>query len=246
MGIQDRDSRAIEDLRRYGGSLVESVPTGQTEGMVTRGLAGRRRHQRSRRMVLVLATVGILAISNVGLAAVSDGASPGDFLYPLDRGYEWASDRFGPTDRTDERLAESEVLNNRGDIAQAISLLQEELGHPSSDPQLLVAAIKELQGQVDNGNQGQGLGPNLDPSSPAITAPGQVKDEMTEPSSPSDTAPGQVEDEVTPPSSPSDTAPGQIRDDAPGTDPPGQNKDARKTPGAETDSPRKNNGNNGS
>lgn len=227
MGIQERDSRAIEDLRRYGASLVESISTGETEGMVTRGLAGRRRHQKSRRMVLVLATVGVLAISNVGLAAVSDGASPGDFLYPLDRGYEWASDRFGPTDRTDERLAESEVLNNRGDIAQAIRFLLEELGHPPSDAHLLVAAIKELQSQFENGNQG--LGPNLDPSSPAITAPGQVEDEVTDPSSPSDTAPGRVEDELTQPSSPSDTAPGRTGD-VPATDPPGQNKNAKKTP----------------
>lgn len=246
MGIQDRDSRGIEDLRRYGASLVESVPAGRTEGMVTRGLAGRRRYQRSRRMVLVLATLGVLAISNVGLAAVSDGASPGDFLYPIDRGYEWASDRFGPADRTDERLAEAEVLNNRGDTGEAIQFLQEELGNRPSDVGLLVAAIKELQSQFENGNQGQALTPNLDPSSPAQTAPGQVKDEVTEPASPSDTAPGQVDDEVTEPSSPSDTAPGRTGSDAPRTVPPGLNKNAQKTLGAAAEPPGKNNGNNGS
>jgi hypothetical protein len=230
---QGHESQAIEDLRSYGRSLVGTLTPGATEAMVGRAIAARYRRRRPRALVLALAILGLLAISNVGLAAVSDAAVPGDLLYPFDRGYEWAGDLFGARDRTLERLAESEVLSLRGETQDAIDLLRDELAVGSSNQQLLVAAIQELQAQADNANQGQGNPSDSGPATPAITAPGQIPGSPSDtapgqiPGSPSDTAPGQV------PGSPSDDAPGQTKDaeakDNPSDDAPGQNKDATTT-----------------
>jgi hypothetical protein len=225
---QGHDSRAIEDLRSYGRSLAGSLTPGETEAMVGRAIAARYKRRRPRALVVALAILGLLAISNVGLAAASDAAVPGDLLYPFDRGYEWARDLFGTRDRTLERLAESEVLSLRGETGVAIDLLREELAVGSSDQQLLVAAIRELVAQA--GGDGQpspsDTAPGQIPGSPSDDAPGQVEGGDDQPS-PSDTAPGQV------PGSPSDDAPGQNKDtetkDNPSDDAPGQHKDATTT-----------------
>ena len=242
MGRPDHENRAIEDLRRYGRSLVDTVSTGRTEGVVSRALTARQRRHRPRGLVLAIATLGFLAISNVGLAAVSNAAAPGDLLYSLDRGYERASDvvggwLFGVGDRTQERLAESEELNVRGETEEAIAFLLEELAIQSSDETQLAAAIEKLESQ---GNQGQGS--ENGPATPAATAPGQVDEGNEEnPSSPSDTAPGKGQDDET--GSPSDDAPGQNKDKDkegnPSDDAPGQNKDNTTT----TSSPENGNGN---
>jgi hypothetical protein len=212
---RDNESRAIEDLRDYGRSLVEGVPVGQTEMAVVRILASRHRRHRPRRLVLALATAGLLAVSNVALAAVSDAAAPGDFLYPVDRGYEWASDLFGNTDRTIERLAESETLSQRGDIDHAIAFLRE-LATESSNEALL-AAIQKLEalGDPGQGNQndpGQGNQNDPGPATPATTAPGQVKDAGS--TTPAVTAPGRIQGDDAD-DSPSDAAPGQNKETTP-------------------------------
>jgi hypothetical protein len=249
MGIrQDHEKQAIEDLRNYGRSLVGTVSIGRTEAVVGRALiAGRRRH-RPRGLVLAFATLGLLAISNAGLAAVSDAAAPGDLLYPLDRGYERATDLFGGWlfgvgDRTQERLAESETLNLRGDTEEAIALLRDELTLESSDAELLVAAIDQLESQS---SQGPGSQNDPGPATPAQTAPGQVNDEgngQNQPN-PSDTAPGNGQDDEVG-GSPSDDAPGQNKDkeskDNPSDDAPGQTQDPTTTSVA----PGTGNGNNG-
>ena len=204
---RDNESRAIEDLRDYGRSLVEGVPAGQTEMALARILASHRSH-RPRRLVLMLATAGLLAVSNVGLAAVSDAAAPGDFLYPVDRGYEWASDLFGDTDRTIERLEESETLSQRGDIDHAIAFLRQLATESSNES--LEAAIQKLEAR---GEQGQGNQNDPGPVTPATTAPGQVKDPGSgdTPPNPSVTAPGRIQGEDAD-DSPSDTAPGRNND----------------------------------
>ena len=205
---KDDESRAIEDLRDYGRSLVEGVPVGQTEMAVGRVLASRHKSHRPRRLVLILATTGVLAVSNVALAAASDSAAPGDLLYPIDRGYEWARDLFGHTDRTNERLAESETLSQRGHVDDAIAFLRE-LATESSNEALL-AAIQKLEA---SGSQGQGNQNDPGPASPATTAPGQVKGAGSgePPASPSATAPGQLEGDDAD-ASPSDTAPGRNKE----------------------------------
>jgi hypothetical protein len=245
---QDDENQAIEDLRSYGRSLVDTVSTGRTDAVVGWALTARRRRHRPRGLVVALATLGLLVISNVALAAVSDEAAPGDLLYPLDRGYERAGDLvggwlFGVGDRTRERLAESEVLNVRGDAEEAIAFLREELAIESSNEALLVAAIEKLEAQ---GNQGQGSQTDPGPATPAQTAPGQVNDEGNgnDPLNPSVTAPGNGQGDDTG-DSPSDDAPGQNKDkdkeDNPSDDAPGQNKDTTTT----TAAPGNGNGNNG-
>jgi hypothetical protein len=240
MGIrQDHENQAIEDLRSYGRSLVGTVSTGRTEAVVGRALDSRHRPKRPRSLVLALATLGLLAISNIGLAAVSDAAAPGDLLYPLDRGYERAGDLlggwlFGVGDRTQERLAESETLNLRGDTDEAIALLRDELTDESSDAALLADAIDKLESQ---GNQGLGNQDNPGPASPSQTAPGQVNDEgngQGQPN-PSDTAPGNGQDDEVG-GSPSDDAPGQNKDNDSKNNPsdvaPGQTQDPTTTSAA--------------
>ena len=259
MGIrQDHENQAIKELRSYGRSLVDTVPSGRTEAVVGRALTvGQRRH-RPRRLVVALAVLGLLTISNVSMAAVSDSAAPGDLLYPFDRGYERVGDLlggwlFGVGDRTVERIAESEVLNGRGDTEEAIQLLEDELAADSSDEALLVAAIDKLEKQGNQclGNQGQGQ--PADPGSPSQTAPGQVDDEGNgeQPDNPSVTAPGNGQGSENG-GSPSDTAPGQNKDkdskDNPSVTAPGQNKDTTTTvttPGNGTGNGNGNGSNNG-
>ena len=237
---QDHENQAIHELRSYGRSLVHAVSSGRTEAVVGRALtAGQRRRPRS--LVVAVATLGLLAISNVGMAAVSDSAAPGDLLYLFDRGYERAGDLFGGWifgvgDRTEERLAESEVLNLRGETQEAIELLEDELAVASSDEALLVAAIEELEKQGNQGQNNQGLGQPGDsgPATPAQTAPGQVNDEGNgeDPANPSVTAPGNGQGSESG-GSPSDDAPGQNKDndakDNPSVTAPGQNKDTSTT-----------------
>ena len=245
---QDHENQAIHELRSYGRSLVDTVPSGRTEAVVGRALTTGQRRRRPRSLFVAVATLGLLAISNVGMAAVSDSAAPGDLLYLFDRGYERAGDLFGGWifgvgDRTEERLAESEVLNLRGETQEAIELLQDELADASSDEALLVAAIEELEKQ---GNQGLGQPGDSGPATPAQTAPGQVNDEGNgeDPANPSVTAPGNGQGSESG-GSPSDTAPGQNKDndakDNPSVTAPGQNKDTTTT----VTSPGNGNGNGG-
>lgn len=233
----DRESKAIDDLRRYARHLADSVSPGRTEVLVARMLSARGGRQRSRRLILVLATAVILAVSNVGLATVADPAVPGDFLYPFDRGYEWARDLFGASDRTPERLQESAELNQRGETGRAIEFLQELLSASPWDRAQLVKAIEALENQAARANEGTPASP---PSTPAVTAPGQVDDEGNGqgPADPSVTAPGRTEGDVVV-DSPSDTAPGQNKEASAKKNPPdtsvGQGKSSEQRNGGQAD-----------
>ena len=208
----DRPGPAIEDLRRYGRSLADSVSPSQADAAITRALAASGRGRRSGRLFLALAIVGLLAVSNVGLAVVSNNAAPGDFLYPFDRGYEWARDLFGTRSRATERLSESQVLDQRGHTEDAVQFLRDELTPDSPDRSLLIKGIAAIEHRAD---RAQGAPPDPLPATTSPTAPGLIDDE-----------PGQ------PPENPSVTAPGQIREDAPRSSPsddaPGQNKAVEK------------------
>ena len=205
----DRPGPAIEDLRRYGRSLADSVPPSQADAIITRALAARTRGRRSRRLFLALAIVGLLAVSNVGLAVVSDNAAPGDFLYPFDRGYEWAGDLFGPRSRAKERLLESQVLDQRGHSEDAVQFLRDELTPDSPDRSLLIKGIVEIERRADNG---RGTPPDPLPSTTSPTAPGLIDDEEGQVhENPSVTAPGQNK-EVEKKLKASDSVPGKKKD----------------------------------
>jgi len=216
-------SKAVDDLQKYGNALSATVSQQQAENIANGLLEKRRlsvvpdhlpvkpriRHMK-RRVALAFMTLGLFALANVSLAAVSDRAAPGDFLYAIDRGYEWLGDIVGPTDRISERLVEANQLNERGETTAAVDLLLDTLVEGSSDDALLIATIQSINEASD---QGQGSGTD----SPSSTAPGQTGDVPrgnangnSGPVSPSETAPGQIED-----GSPSDNAPGQSRDPAP-------------------------------
>jgi len=222
----DRNDKAVDDLRSYGQALVRSVPSDQARAAAGRAMFSRNRHlvvgRRRRRLVVALGALGLLTVSNVGLAAVANTASPGEFLYSFDRGYEWVADLVGAKDHTGERLAEAQVLNARGETAQAIALLRESLNAEKSDHALLASAIQTLEFGRQNQIDQTGV------ESPSLTAPGQIAAD-DDPPTPSDTAPGRPDSlpsqsDNAPPvdpagtqdpgedSSPSETAPGQNRD----------------------------------
>lgn len=223
---EDRPSPATEDLRRYANSLADSVPPSQAEAVITRALAASRRGRRPARLFLVLAIVGLLAVSNVGLAVVSDDAAPGDFLYLFDRGYEWASDLFGTKSRAAERLLESQVLDRRGRTEDAVQFLRDELTPDSPDRSLLIKGIVDIERRAD---RAQGAPPDPLPSTTSPTAPGLLDPEQGRPHE-----------------NPSVTAPGQLRDDGSGTSPsedaPGQNKEVLKKPKPSDSVPRSDRG----
>jgi hypothetical protein len=272
-----RESKAIEELRTYGHALAESVPSQKAEITANRlvakrhlslvpegGTVQRRGQSRYRRLAAAFMALGLLAISNVSLAAIANSASPGDFLYPIDRGYEWLGDLVGPTDRISERLAEANQLSERGETVAAVELLLQTVEEGSSNDALLVATIERLEeGSGQGSGQGQGPGQGSGSESPSATAPGQtdngqnsdgqnidgqspnetgIANSSSDPASPSVTAPGQSEQ----PGQSGDTAPGQVdkEDQNPSVTAPGQNRaTTTTTPSASTTAPSNGNGN---
>jgi hypothetical protein len=235
------DNRPFDDLRSLGQHLREHVPPVISDQVAAAALRSRRRSGRRRSWIVVLAAAALLAISNVALARATDASVPGDFLYPVDRAYEWLGDRFGETNRLPERVDEALVLAAKGETDLAASLVNEIVRHADhpefgsvvgqlveaaqsgshQDLEAAIAAVKAKATVIAESNRGGAA----DPASPAVTAPGQVE------GSPSDTAPGQVEGSPsdTAPGqgggNPSDTAPGQVDDpptDSPSATAPGQ------------------------
>jgi hypothetical protein len=160
----ERDSEAIEQLRRYANHLRGQVDEQAAFIAARRAMSARIRRDPRRRWVVGLAVAGLMGLSSVGLAAVADGAVPGDFLYPLDRGFEWLSDVVGTEDHTDERISEAEALAARGAPGAALEHLSESLGNlvgldPASGIDVNAAldqARLAVAGQTDNQSQVQG------------------------------------------------------------------------------------------
>ncbi|MEX2625155.1 MAG: DUF5667 domain-containing protein [Acidimicrobiia bacterium] len=128
-----QSSDATDALRSYGEWLQSRVSPDDALLAATRALGGHRPLTR-RRWVVAVAVAGLLVISNVGLAAASDSAVPGDALYGLKRAYEQVGDLLGVESHASERLREAEVLLARGhnDAAlQAVEEALEELNIPS-------------------------------------------------------------------------------------------------------------------
>lgn len=151
MSDGNRPSQAIEDLRRLAEDLIGEVSSVEARRVAFRAISAARRPSGSRLWVIGLATIGLLVISNVALAAIANSAAPGDLLYSLDRGYEWLSDRFGADDHSDERIEEAEELISEGEPALAVLLLTEALASLGSD-EALQAAIVAAQAANSAGN----------------------------------------------------------------------------------------------
>ncbi|HSJ27078.1 MAG TPA: hypothetical protein VLB67_02640 [Acidimicrobiia bacterium] len=126
----------FDDLRRYADELASEVSPFTAERAVHRALSTPSR--RPRRVVVAVITTGLLGISNVALATIADPAVPGDPLYGVDRAYERVVDLAGlGSPRVSERLQETGVLVERGNLGEALALVQETLGKilDSDDPE---------------------------------------------------------------------------------------------------------------
>lgn len=120
----------IDQLRRYGESLAGSVPAARSRLAALRAVGADPEPVRRAPRVAV-AAVGFFAIANVAAAAISDGAAPGDLLYPLDRAYEKVGQVLGIDDHAEERLTEADVLVRRADLGGALDLVAEVTPEPA-------------------------------------------------------------------------------------------------------------------
>jgi hypothetical protein len=122
--------RYLDDLRAYGRTLIETADREQAAAAAHRAVQQHPLPGAFRRRVLaVAASVATFITGNVGLAMAADSAVPGDTLYGIDRAYEHVSDFFGfGGDRVDERLAEVEVLIERGNNVDALERVLVQLG----------------------------------------------------------------------------------------------------------------------
>ncbi|MDH3308464.1 MAG: DUF5667 domain-containing protein [Acidimicrobiia bacterium] len=142
----------FEQLREYASSLVDSVDEATTRFAVSEALRDTTSAvlPLRRRIATVGMVVGTFLSANVGLAAASQGAVPGDFLYPVDRAYERLTSVVGlGGDHAVERLQEAVELSRRGDIGLALETAQagiENLDSFLEDPGL--AESSEAMGQI--------------------------------------------------------------------------------------------------
>jgi hypothetical protein len=136
--------RAIEELRAYAAGLRAAAECEPDLQMPLGFFSGVQRHPRKSwwlRPRLAVATA-IFMVLNVGLAAASDSAVPGDVLYPLDLGYEAVAGLIGvDLGGEDERLSESFVLIARGDAGGAVRTASAAVGSADSES---VAVLDDL------------------------------------------------------------------------------------------------------
>ena len=133
----------MDELKAYSASLADSVSVAATDTAVTQAL--RAPHEAPVSFKQRLTTMGIVIATflsaNVGLAAASQNAAPGDLLYGVDRAYERVAEFVGiSSGRTEERLQEATELVDRGDAsaalaagATALESLSSSLEDPGSD-----------------------------------------------------------------------------------------------------------------
>lgn len=141
----------FDDLRRYADDLASEVSPFTAQRAVRSAMSPDVR--RPRKLVVALVATGLLGVSNVGLAATADPAVPGDVLYGVDRAYEQVADLAGlGGPRVAERLQETGVLVERGELGMALELVQETLGKvlESDDPEAeFETLVAEAEGVPD-------------------------------------------------------------------------------------------------
>ncbi|MEX2653734.1 MAG: hypothetical protein WD532_01755, partial [Acidimicrobiia bacterium] len=128
-------TKPFDDLRRYADDLASEVSPLAAQRAVRSAMSPHV--SRPRKVVVALVATGLLGISNVALAASADSAVPGDVLYGVDQAYEQVADFAGfGGPRVAERLQETTVLVERGELGVALDLVQKTLGKvlESEDP----------------------------------------------------------------------------------------------------------------
>ncbi len=119
-------TQPFDDLRRYAEDLASEVSSSAAQRAVRSAMVPHV--NRPRKLVVALVATGLLGVSNVALAAVADPAVPGDALYKVDRAYERLVDIAGfGGPRVSERVYETGVLVERGNLGKALDLVQETL-----------------------------------------------------------------------------------------------------------------------
>lgn len=114
----------MDDLKAYAASLTDSVSIAETDAVVAGVLRAPRggRQPVKQRVTAVGVVIATFLSANVGLAAASQNAAPGDALYGVDRAYERIAEFVGISNpRTEERLQEANELANRGDASAALA-----------------------------------------------------------------------------------------------------------------------------
>lgn len=122
----------LEELRSYADSIRSAVPPARSHVVAMRAVTAARR-TRPRRVTRTLAiSLAVFLIANVAAAGISSSSLPGDFLYPLHRGYEALADSvgLGSGDRTPERVEEARALVERDRPDVALDHLASSLNDP--------------------------------------------------------------------------------------------------------------------
>jgi hypothetical protein len=200
---------AITALRSLAEDYESAVSPLAAQRAVNRALMSRPRRPIRRRWNWAVATVGFMAVSNIGLAAAANPSAPGDALYGIDRGYEAIGGFIGfNTDHSGERLDEAETVLGRGDASTAVSLAADALnGTPESatlrelasslsgaeESRLVLAQVRDLLAVVRNAHSDPAMSGSVAQAArqtrQALENAGPAPDTSTS-TSPSDTRPG--------------------------------------------------------
>ena len=164
----------LADLERFVAAFATEVePPRDTAHMAT-ALAARARSSASRpvrsvfRRLVVLSACFAVVLAFSGVAMAADGASPGDFLYDLDRALESVGLGSGGID---ERIDEFEVLLDRGSREEAFEFLEAEMKSSSSaEAAIAVEHITAAKGTDAVGPVGTS-GPTATPADPVLEIP---------------------------------------------------------------------------
>jgi hypothetical protein len=204
---------ALDDLRRYAHRLRAEAPARPEFVLADVAVpAGRS----SLRVLALAATLFALAFAS--LAAVADDSVPGDLLHPFDRAGEWVVDLtpWG-ADRTAERLAEVEVLVDRGDLGRALVALErvaERAAEDRADVADLLAAIEDMQAVPDTDEArgeevrliartlGSLVGQGTPPDTPGQGTPPDTPGQGTPPDTPGQGSPPDTPGQGSPPDTP--------------------------------------------
>jgi hypothetical protein len=217
-------TQPFDDLRRYADDLAAEVSPFTAQRAVRSAMSPDVR--RPRKAVVALVATGLLGVSNVALAATSDAAVPGDALYGVDRAYERVFDFAGfESARIAERLQETGVLVDRGELGMALDLVQETLtkvlesDDPEAEFETLVTEVENMPDAVADVvfdglvNIAKATATSDDPGADVSEAAQQLGRQLRE-------LLDQVPDHAGPPEeSPSDTRPGVIIPDPGGNQP---------------------------
>ena len=110
---------AIDQFHSYTDTLLEEA--GSIPATVTQTAPAETWRQRWRSPQVALASLGFLVFGNIGVAAASNSAVPGDLLYPVDLAFESVAGLVGfDVGGATERLEEASVLIARGQFDAAI------------------------------------------------------------------------------------------------------------------------------